>query len=241
MAEDNEKAKPQSIFSMKLIFIAAFAGLLAGAGMVYLMERPSGNAITTLERIPQSTSAAAVNTEADKKCTLTDAELALMGQAATGLVAGMQPADNPLMLADMQFNAPDGAKMSIADLRGKTLLVNLWASWCAPCREEMPALDNLQSSKGSDDFEVVAINLDTGDDTKPKKFLADIKVDTLGFYRDATMEVFNDLKRKGLAIGLPLTLLIDQQGCLIAAMNGPADWASEDAFSLIEAARSLKR
>jgi thiol-disulfide isomerase/thioredoxin len=128
--------------------------------------------------------------------------------------------------------------MTIADHAGKTVLLNLWATWCAPCRAEMPALDALQKEKGGDAFEVVAVNVDTGDDAKPKKFLKEIGVETLGYYRDATMGLFNEAKKRGLALGLPVTMLIDGEGCLIAHMNGPAEWSSPDAKRLVEAAVS---
>ena len=100
----------------------------------------------------------------------------------------------------------------------------------------MPALDALQKEMGSDKFEVVAVNVDTGDDVKPKKFLAETGVDALGYYRDNTLDLFNDLKTRGLALGLPVTLLVDDEGCLLAHMNGPAEWSGPDAKRLIEAA-----
>jgi hypothetical protein len=99
----------------------------------------------------------------------------------------------------------------------------------------MPALDALQKEMGSETFEVVAVNVDTGDDTKPKKFLDETGVASLGYYRDNTLGLFNDLKKRALALGLPVTLLIDGDGCLLAHMNGPAEWHSEDARRLIEA------
>ncbi|TKB81524.1 MAG: TlpA family protein disulfide reductase, partial [Mesorhizobium sp.] len=85
-------------------------------------------------------------------------------------------------------------------------------------------------------FQVVAVNVDAGDDAKPKKFLEDTGVKSLGYYRDATMALFNDVKTRGLALGLPVTMLIDGQGCLIAHMNGPAEWSGPDAKRLVEAA-----
>ena len=136
----------------------------------------------------------------------------------------------------LAFNGPDGKPMTLADHAGKTVLLNLWATWCAPCRAEMPALDALQKDMGSDAFQVIAVNVDTGDDAKPKKFLQEIGVEKLGFYRDSTMALFNDLKKRGLALGLPVPMLIDGQGCLVAHMNGPAEWASQDARKLVEAA-----
>ncbi|WP_136658404.1 TlpA disulfide reductase family protein [Nitratireductor sp. XY-223] len=152
---------------------------------------------------------------------------------ARGHVAAMASVSDPRTLTSLAFNSPDGEAMSLADLSGKTVLINLWATWCGPCREEMPALDELQAAMGSDEFEVVAINIDTGDDSKPKSFLNEIGVESLGFYRDNTMGVFNELKRQGLAFGLPVTLLVDAQGCLIANMNGPAHWSSDDAKTYI--------
>lgn len=130
----------------------------------------------------------------------------------------------------------EGDSVSLASLRGEVVLVNLWATWCYPCREEMPSLDALELEMGGESFEVVAINVDTGDDTKPKKFLDETGINALGYYRDATMEVFNELKRRGLALGLPVTLLVGADGCLLAHMNGPADWSGEDAKRVVRAA-----
>ena len=159
-----------------------------------------------------------------------------VGLDLTGEVAALLPADPPQSMKSLAFNGPDGKPMTIADHAGKTVLLNLWATWCAPCRAEMPALDALQKEKGSNAFEVVAVNVDTGDDAKPKKFLKEIGVETLGFYRDPTIALFNEAKTRGLALGLPVTMLIDGEGCLIAHMNGPAEWSSPDAKRLVEAA-----
>ncbi|MBE0692671.1 MAG: TlpA family protein disulfide reductase, partial [Aquamicrobium sp.] len=159
------------------------------------------------------------------------------GAAARGEVAAMLAASPPQSLRGLSFNAPDGTPMTLADLSGRTVLLNLWATWCAPCRHEMPALNQLQIEEGGADFEVVAINVDTGGDEKPKRFLEETGVDALGYYRDATMGVFNELKRRGLALGLPVTVLIDGDGCMLAHMNGPAEWASADAKALLAAVR----
>ena len=83
---------------------------------------------------------------------------------------------------------------------------------------------------------VLAINIDTGPVDKPKAFLDEIGVDALGLYRDASMGVFNTMKKEGLAFGLPVTLLLDGKGCLLGAMNGPAQWDSQDARALVAAA-----
>ncbi len=212
--------------ALRLILLAAVAGAIAGGFAVYVRNAPSGNTQ------PQLASAPATD-EADKACAPTADRARQIGDAAQGEVAAMLQADPPRNLSGLAFNGPDGTPMTMADLSGKTVLMNLWATWCAPCRAEMPALDSLQRDMGSEKFEVVAVNVDTGDDTKPKAFLSEIGIDTLGYYRDNTLGLFNELKRRGLALGLPVTLLIDGQGCLLAHMNGPAEWASADAKALI--------
>jgi thiol-disulfide isomerase/thioredoxin len=153
----------------------------------------------------------------------------------------MLSADPPQSLKFLSFSGPDGKPTSLEAKAGKMLLVNLWATWCAPCRAEMPALDALQASKGGPDFEVVAINVDTGDDAKPRKFLAETGVKSLAYYRDPTLGVFDALKERALALGLPVTLIVDRDGCVIAGMNGPANWAGQDAATLVEAALAQPR
>ncbi|WP_115730688.1 thiol:disulfide interchange protein TlpA [Aminobacter aminovorans] len=213
------------------ILIAAVAGVIAGAVAVYVSTTRPGN------NTPQPTVAVDSSASPDDKLCAAKAEKAkAVAAAATGHVAAMMPADPPQSLKTLAFNDPQGKPMTIADHAGRTLLVNLWATWCAPCRAEMPALDALEREMGGEEFEVVAVNVDTGDDTKPKKFLEEIGVSSLGHYRDNTLAVFNDLKKRGLALGLPVTLLVDGEGCLLANMNGPAEWASPDARKLIEAA-----
>jgi hypothetical protein len=100
----------------------------------------------------------------------------------------------------------------------------------------MPALDRLQQAMGGKDFTVATINLDVQNPERAKDFMAEIGVANLPLYADPTMGVFNDLKRRGLAIGLPTTLLIDGKGCRIGIVEGPAEWDSLDAKALIAAA-----
>ncbi len=208
----------------KLIAIAGLAGLLAGGAAIYVKESLSGNGAGTVASVdPAACAAASAKAEA-------------ITPFSKGQVAAMRTVDEHRPLPDLIFDGPDGKKKTIADFSGKTLLVNLWATWCVPCREEMPALNALEKELGSDKFEVVAINIDTGNDEKPKTFLTETGVNELGYYRDASMGVFNTLKKEGLAFGLPVTLLMDEKGCLISAMNGPAAWDSEDAKALINAA-----
>ena len=212
----------------RLILAALVAGVLAGAVAVYVSESGSGNNASVQVAVDDGKDDAACAAKADRAKTV--------AAAATGQVAALLPADPPQSLKNLAFNDPDGKPITLAGHAGKTVLLNLWATWCAPCRAEMPALDALQKEMGSDAFEVVAINVDAGDDAKPKKFLADTGVESLGYYRDNTMAAFEELKTRGLALGLPVTLLVDGEGCLLAHMNGPAEWSGPDARRLVETA-----
>ena len=213
----------------RIVALAAVAGILAGGIAVYVTGGLSGNNGSVVAAAPDPDKAAACEAKAD-------AARAIASEAK-GEVAAMLAADPPQLLSDLAFDGPDGPPMTLADRAGKVLLVNLWATWCAPCRKEMPALDALQKEAGGDDFEVVAVNVDTGGDEKPKKFLGEIGIENLAFYRDDTLELFNTLKRRSLALCLPVTLLVDREGCLMAHMNGPAEWAGEDARRLVSAVR----
>ncbi|HKM87751.1 MAG TPA: TlpA disulfide reductase family protein, partial [Xanthobacteraceae bacterium] len=122
-----------------------------------------------------------------------------------------------------------------ADWRGRTVLLNLWATWCVPCRKEMPALDALETDLGGPNFEVVAINIDTRDPAKPLDFLKDIGVTHLAYYSDPSAKVFQELKLAGKALGMPTTLIVDRAGCEIGEMAGPAEWASADGVQLVSA------
>lgn len=152
-----------------------------------------------------------------------------------GEVAALTVATAPLRLPDLAFEDADGKPKKLSDFRGKTLLVNLWATWCVPCRKEMPALEELQAKMSGPNFEVVAINIDTRDPEKPKNFLKEANLVRLGFFNDQKAKVFQDLKAIGRALGMPTSVLVDQQGCEIATIAGPAEWASEDALKLIRA------
>lgn len=155
---------------------------------------------------------------------------------ARGEVAAVTVNPRPQRLPALAFTDASGAPKTLADWRWRTVLLNLWATWCVPCRKEMPALDELQARLGGPAFEVVAVNIDTRDPEKPKAWLKEVKIDRLAYYADPSAKVFQDLKVAGKAIGMPTTLLIDPAGCEIGTLAGPAEWASEDAIRLISAA-----
>jgi len=155
---------------------------------------------------------------------------------ARGEVAAVAVAGKPLRLPDLTFNDADGRSRALADWRGRSVLFNLWATWCIPCRHEMPALDALQAKLGGPDFEVVAVNIDTRDPDKPRSWLREVGVTRLAYYADPSAKVFQDLKIAGKAIGMPTTLLVDPSGCEIGTIWGPAEWASEEGVRLVSAA-----
>jgi thiol-disulfide isomerase/thioredoxin len=152
---------------------------------------------------------------------------------ATGEVAAMSIASDPEPMPQVTFNGPDGQPRKLEDFKGKTVLLNLWATWCVPCRGEMAALDRLQAKAGSDAFEVVTVNIDTSRLDRPKAFLEEIGARNLAFYADPKAEIFFQLKQSGHALGLPTTFLIDGKGCRIGSMQGPANWDSADGQALV--------
>ena len=216
---------PFRLPSARLVAIAAIAGVVCGAGVVAF------RLIGSEGQVQGAAVAQAGLCEGAAK------RIASLKPLLKGQVAAMSANERPRVVP-LSFKGPDGAAMTEADLKGKAVLLNLWATWCVPCREEMPALNALEKEKGGDGFEVVTVNIDTGGDEKPQTFMSEYGIDSLKLYRDSTMGVFNALKKEGLAFGLPATLLIDDKGCLLASMNGPAAWDSPDAKLLVDTAKA---
>ncbi len=203
---------------LALIVAGGIAGLAVGLAGVY--------GVSTLTRNAGGDPACRPAVELAKK----------VAPFAQGEVAAVNFAKAPLKVPDLAFEDTDGKKMTLADFRGRTVLLNLWATWCVPCRKEMPTLDALQGELGLEDFQVVAVNIDTRDPDKPKRFFKDIGVSKLAYYADPSAKAFQDLKAIGRAFGMPTTILIDPKGCEIGTIAGPANWASNDALKLIKAA-----
>jgi thiol-disulfide isomerase/thioredoxin len=150
-----------------------------------------------------------------------------------GEVAALALAKTPFSMPNLTFKDSTGRPRTLADWRGRTVLLNLWATWCVPCRREMPSLDKLQAALGSANFEVIAVNIDTRDPEKPLHFLKEVNVTHLAYYSDESAQVFEDLKIAGKAFGMPTTLVVDRDGCEIGDMAGPAEWESDDGMKLI--------
>ena len=211
----------QSSFAKKrlaMVLVGGIAGVILGLAGVY--------GIATLTRNAGGDAACRPAVELAKK----------LGPLARGEVAAVNIATTPLRLPDLAFQDAAGKPLTLEHWRGRTVLLNLWATWCVPCRKEMPALDALEQRLGGPGFEVVAVNIDTRDVDKPKAWLNEVGVQKLGYYADPSARTFQDLKAIGRAFGMPTTLLVDPQGCEIATIAGPAEWASDDAIKLIKAA-----
>ncbi|HWV21673.1 MAG TPA: TlpA disulfide reductase family protein [Devosia sp.] len=182
------------------------------------------------------------NAASANSCPVQTAQAQVVDAAAVGELAALNGTGEGRGYADMAFKSADGKEMTLGDFSGKALLVNFWASWCVPCRAEMPALDAIASEYNSDRFEVVPINLDIGEGglAKAEEFLAEGKFENLPLYADNTFAAFDRLKREAVAVGLPATLLLDPEGCELAVLQGPAEWHSKDGKAVIEALIGLR-
>ncbi|WP_375460984.1 TlpA family protein disulfide reductase [uncultured Enterovirga sp.] len=169
-------------------------------------------------------------------CAASAAALPRLASAARGKVAAFQVASRAEPAPALGFAGPDGRRATLADFRGGTVLLNLWATWCEPCKREMPALDRLQSELGGPAFKVVAVNIDTRNLERPAAWLRDAGITALAFYSDREAKIFQDLRNAGETEGLPTTLLIGPDGCRLGRLAGWAEWASPDGLALVRAA-----
>jgi len=137
----------------------------------------------------------------------------------------------PVAASESSFTAEDGTDRTLAAYHGKVILLNFWATWCAPCRKEMPALAALQSDMGGDDFEVVTVA--TGPNPAPAmvRFMAEAGIDNLPFNTDPRQAFAHSMG----VMGLPVSVLIDRDGNELARLQGDADWNSDSARAIIAA------
>jgi len=149
---------------------------------------------------------------------------ALRSERPSGAARSRAP--SPVQL---QFENEGGRALNLADFRGKALLVNLWATWCVPCREEMPTLDRLQAQLGGPEFGVLALSLDRGGAEVVRSFFDEIGVTNLSIHLIDIEEVQSEI---GL-IGLPTTLLLDREGREVSRLIGPAEWDSPERIASV--------
>ena len=144
----------------------------------------------------------------------------------------------PKPMPELQFNDGGGKALTLADFKGKVVLLNIWATWCVPCRKEMPKLDRLQATLGGPDFEVVALSIDAKGMDAVNKFYAEIGIRHLARYvtpaGNATLETLG-------VFGLPATFLIDRQGLELGRKIGPAEWDSPEITDFLKQVTGLQR
>jgi thiol-disulfide isomerase/thioredoxin len=202
----------------RFVLIPVFGALaaIAVAAVLYETARPAGKAASD--------------------CPADSARLAAkLAPLAKGELAALSVAAEPRRAEQFGFEREDGGKLTLADFRGRAVLLNLWATWCVPCRAEMPALDRLQAAKGGPGFEVVAVNVDTAKLERRAAFLDSVGVKSLARYADPSGDAFETLRKDGKALGLPVTLVIDRDGCEVAAVEGASKWDSVEAQALVAA------
>lgn len=210
----NNAAGPQ-----KALWIVALSALV-GFGAVYVIGGWFDNkGVEKSNATSQESSAAAVGASEDSSLKL-------------GEMAAFVKKKTPEPLPDITFQDAAGKDVTLASFKGKTILLNLWATWCGPCREEMPALNHLQKDLGSANFEVVALSLDRGGYAASRKFLDDLKATDVKLYADPTAKQGMALK----LLGMPTTILINKDGMEVGRLAGSAKWDSADAKKLIEGA-----
>lgn len=192
------------------VLVVALAAI-AGFAAIYVTRGAPDNAPSAATR--------AVETKTEAKSASTGGELAAFVKKAT-----------PEAVPEIVFKDATGADRKLADFKGKVILLNLWATWCAPCREEMPSLNRLQEALGGDKFEVVALSLDRQGADASKKFLDEVKATALNLYVDSTAKQGTMLK----LVGMPTTILIDAEGREVGRLAGPAAWDSDEAKTLIK-------
>ncbi len=201
-------------FLLSVIVVLAVA---AAGAVLYGTLQPAGKAVAS-------------------DCPADSAKLAAtLAPLAKGELAALTVAGEPRRPEPFAFERDGGGKVTLADFKGRAVLLNLWATWCAPCRAEMPSLDRLEAAKGGPGFEVVAVNVDTARLDKRGAFLDGIGVKTLARYADPSGEVFETLRKDGKALGLPVTLVIDKHGCEVGAVEGGVKWDSAQAQALVGA------
>jgi thiol-disulfide isomerase/thioredoxin len=208
--------------STMLIVAACIAGLIAAVYGIYAIATSNGNPLP----------APGASDTAQPAPLPVDGSGGINRAFAQGDLAAFVIHKERKDVADLSFFDETGKERALSEWRGRVVLVNLWATWCAPCRKEMPALADLQSKLGSDDFEVVAISVDRKGAEISAAFLIENRAVALKLYVDPSALVLDKLK----AIGLPASYLIDRQGREIGRMFGPAEWNGPDAERLIRTA-----
>jgi thiol-disulfide isomerase/thioredoxin len=201
--------------------LGVIAGFVACVAAIYIVSGQKGNPEIAAPGVPE-----AVIEEKGTQINKITRAMATGAMTAFVIKAERKP------VPDLLFQDAQGKQRSLSQWRGQVVLLNLWATWCGPCRSEMPSLATLQRRFGSNDFEVVAVSVDKGGAKVAAPFLQDTKASELRLYVDPTGKSIEMLT----ALGLPATVLIDREGKEIGRLLGPADWTSAEAYRLVNLA-----
>ena len=162
-----------------------------------------------------------------RRPSMTLAVLIMTLMVATAAWAAPRPPDKlavhsqPRPVPEIVFTDDTGERTTLADFTGKVVVLNIWATWCPPCRREMPTLDRLEAELGGDRFAVVALSVDQSEREVVREFFEEEGIEYLGLYIDTSARVLADLRIRGI----PTTLIVDAAGREIARISGEADWA----------------
>ncbi len=206
------------------LILAGFAAVIAGAFAVYSINGKDSNI------------------QGAKNLTETDLEQikaapdGLTKQLATGKLSAFLVHKTRRDIPELNFKDGTGQALTLEKWKGRVVLLNLWATWCLPCRKEMPDLAELQKKYGGADFEVVAISVDRKGAEAAGRFLVETKATDLNLYIDQSTKVLGKVR----AVGLPTTILIDRKGKEVGRLLGPATWSGADAVRLIKTAIAEK-
>ena len=163
------------------------------------------------------------------------ADIAAAQDALDGSMRKLVFHADPKPAGDSDFTTFEGAPLNLSDWQGKWVVVNFWATWCAPCRKEMPMLAELQDEFGGEDFEVVTIATTRNPPQAMQAFFEEIGVTNLPLHRDPG----STLAREMAVLGLPVTVILNPEGDEIARLRGDADWASDSAKAMLRALTGL--
>lgn len=205
-----------------IVGVAALLGV--GAWGIYATLGPKGNEVAQQKHGTSDVSAVNAAKEGFTR--------ALSKGDMAAFLVHKAPKDIP----DFAFKDGNGKDLKLSDWKGRVVLVNLWATWCAPCRREMPHLAELQEKLGGDGFEVVAISVDRKGVAASAQFLKKAKAEKLALYIDKSTKVLAQSR----TIGLPVTILVNRQGKEIGRLTGPATWNGADAIRLVKTAIAIK-
>lgn len=154
-----------------------------------------------------------------------------------GDISAFRPATEASPAPAITFTDGKGRSLTLADFRGKVVVLNLWATWCTPCVAEMPMLDRLQQELGDEGAVVLALSIDRGGSKAVQEFYDRTGVRHLDIYVDPSMRATSDIR----AAGLPTTLLIDPEGTELGRVIGPMEWDSPEAIELVRTAMNTAR